>query len=308
MTNERFGIYEWYGRPFADLVPEDRQQLANIALASVRDRHPLGEGDPQCPYQSDFPACSKKGGVCSIQRYRRGADGLIGPSVGSPVVVCPKRFEQANLAVRWLAEIVGFNPEEAMLAREVAFMQGTGTNKPAGKIDLVVARTSQDSIEWFGMETQAVYFSGQGMASEFQRIQAANGLRPPFPGAVRRPDWRSSSAKRLMPQLQIKVPTLRRWGSKMAVVVDRPFFTSIGGPSQTASQDLGDGDVIWMVLEIRSDDAGNHNLSRWHWEVLTLEASCDKLLAAETVQRDVFLEVLHRKLGPMASLRSDGNE
>ena len=89
----------------------------------------------------------------------------------------------------------------------------------------------------------------------------------------------------------------------MAVVVDRPFFASIGGPSQTASQDLGDGGLMWMVLEIRSDDAGNHNLSRWHWEVLTLEASCDRLLAAETMQRDAFLEVLRRKLGPIGSLR-----
>ena len=299
MTDQRFGICEWYGTPFAGLAPEERRQLADTALASVRDRRPLGESGPQCPYQLGFPPCSKKGGVCSIQQYRRGADGLLGPPAGSPAAVCPKRFEQDRLAVRWLAEIVGFSLQETMLAREVAFMRGTETDRPAGKIDLVVARASQDSINWVGLETQAVYFSGQGMAAEFESIQTTNSLRPPFPGAVRRPDWRSSSAKRLMPQLQIKVPTLRRWGSKMAVVVDRPFFESIGGRSETPSQDLGDGDVIWMVLEIRLDNAGSYGLSRWHWEVLTLEASCEKLLAAETVQREAFLEILRGKLKPM---------
>ena len=36
----------------------------------------------------------------------------------TPVVVCPARFEQAQLPIRWLAEIVGFVAGEAMLARE----------------------------------------------------------------------------------------------------------------------------------------------------------------------------------------------
>ena len=300
MTNARFGICEWYGKPLASLAPADWRQLANIALASVQGRPPPQGSSPECPYQANLPPCSKKGGVCSLQRYQRAAGNLLGPPEDSPVVVCPRRFEQDRLAARWPAEIVGFNPDETMLAREVAFMQGIGTKKPAGKIDLVVARTSQDSMDWYGLETQAVYFSGQGMATEFESIQRANGPRPPFPGAVRRPDWRSSSAKRLMPQLQIKVPTLRRWGSKMAVVVDRPFFESIGGPSETPSQDLGDGDVIWMVLEIQPDNAGSYRLSRGHWEVLTLEMSCEKLLAAETMQRDAFMAILRRKLGPMA--------
>ena len=44
-----------------------------------------------------------------------------------------------------------------------------------------------------------------------------------------------------MPQLEIKVPTLRRWSSKLAVAVDKPFFEAVGGPSEQASQDLDEG-------------------------------------------------------------------
>ena len=198
----------------------------------------------------------------------------------------------------WLAEIVGFKRDEAMVAREVAFMHGTGTDKPAGKIDLVVARSNGGDLKWYGLEIQAVYFSGKGMSSEFENLREDDGDRPPFPNAIRRPDWRSSSAKRLMPQLQVKVPTLRRWGSKMAVAVDRPFFNAVGGVSGDYSRDLDDGDVIWLVPELVRDD-GAWQLIPGHWEVLTLEATVDKLLAAETVRRGKFEDDLQTKLEPL---------
>lgn len=178
-------------------------------------------------------------------------------------------------------------------------MQGTETGKPAGKIDMVVANSADADLRWFGLEVQAVYFSGQGMRSEFERLRDSPS-QPPFPDAVRRPDWRSSSAKRLMPQLQIKVPTLRRWQAKMAVVVDLPFFEAVGGVSANPSRDLGDGDIIWMVVAIEPQHDGNHRLTRQHWEVETLEASCARLLAAQTVPQQAFLELLRKKLTPIA--------
>ncbi len=101
---------------------------------------------------------------------------------------------------------------------------------------------------WYGLEIQAVYFSGPAMQSDFTRLLASTATVPPAPAAVRRPDWRSSSAKRLMPQLQIKAPTLRRWGTKLAVAVDLPFFNAIGGPSDNPSRDLDDGDIVWLIL------------------------------------------------------------
>ena len=204
------------------------------------------------------------------------------------------------MLVRWLSEIVGFEPEEAQVAREVPFMLGTETNKSAGKIDLVVARTSDNNLAWYGLEIQAVYFSGRGMESEFRALRR-HPSRPGFPDAMRRPDWRSSGAKRLMPQLQIKVPTLRRWGAKLAVAVDLPFFESLGGPSPSPSRDLGDGDIIWLVPELSVDADGKLKLRRGHWEVLTLEQSSDKLLAAKTVSRADFEDVLRGKLSPLAS-------
>ena len=267
----------------------------NTALSASGQDRPL-----PCPFKQGRPPCSKAGGVCSIQLYDEGPNGRIGDSLGLPVITCPTRFEQEHLLVRWLAEIVGFSPDEAKIAREIPFMQSVTTDKPAGKIDLIVAKTVGDRLEWYGLEIQAVYFSGQGMSSQFEILVADEETVPPYPNHTRRPDWRSSSAKRLMPQLQVKVPTVRRWNSKIAVAVDSPFFDSIGGPSANPTQDINDGDIIWLVPKLSwDDDEGRFRLSRGHWEVLTLEDTNNKLLAARTIARDSFETVLRERLSSL---------
>ena len=280
----RYGIAEWYGHSFLDLLPHDRRRFSEVALT--------GQAPPPCPFRQ-MP-CNKRGGVCSIQPYEPDGD-HISHAVGHPVIVCPVRFEQQQILIRWLAEVVGFSPETTLVAREIPFMLGTKTRKPAGKIDLIAAQ-DQHVLTWFGLEIQAVYFSGPGMDVEFEALRDRAGVtdRPPFPRRIRRPDWRSSSAKRLAPQLQIKGPTLRRWQSKIAVAVDKPFFASIGGPSDMPSHDLDSGDVIWLVPEL----SGNR-LERGHWEVLTLEASTEKLLSAKAIPRQEFEQALRRKLTPL---------
>ncbi len=288
----RYGISEWYGHRFLTLSAKERRDLAQYAAEHSEHR-------PPCPFRPSIASCSKSGGVCSIQLYENNGSGHIGEFEDPPVIVCPNRFERDNLLLEWLGEIVGFPPEQVSMAREIPFMESVVTQKPAGKIDLVAARELPDRLDWYGLEIQAVYFSGPGMDSEFAQQQADKGPRPPYPDKVRRPDWRSSSAKRLMPQLQVKVPTLRRWGSKMAIAVDEPFFESIGCPSPSYSRDLGDGDIIWLVPSLRSSEVGEYSLERGHWEVLTLEASCEKLLAARTIQRSEFEVALRSKLTPL---------
>ena len=288
---ERYGIAEWYGRPFLSLDPEQRAEFAHHAQQRMSTETPL------CPFQAGAPNCSKKGGVCSIQRYTR-YEGHVGVSVGEPVTTCPKRFEQSALAIRWLAEIAGFPATEVLVAREIPFMV-KDDGKHAGKIDLVVGYDAVSGLRWHGLEIQAVYFSGRGMLEEFAALQDATEDRPPFPLQIRRPDWRSSSAKRLMPQLSIKVPTLRRWGAKLAVAVDKPFFSTIGGPSDRPRRDLNEGDIIWLVTRLEPGPSGELMLLRHHWEMLTLEASEDRLMAAGPMTRHAFERALRVKLRPL---------
>ncbi len=288
----RYGIAEWYGRPFLKLVPSKRQEFARIASRATSNK----QGIPPCPFQKDRPPCSKHGGVCSLVKYEKAGKGRIAKAVGEAAIVCPKRFDEGNILVQWLAEIVELSEDEVVVAREVAFMQGTVTKRAAGKLDLVVAWKRQDGIQWYGLEIQAVYFSGRGMKTQFEALLRDRARKPPFPNEVRRPDWRSSSAKRLMPQLHVKAPTVRRWGSKLAIAVDRPFFEAIGGPSPQPAKELGDGDIIWMVPKLNRGKEGQYRLVRGHWEMLTLEQSSAKLLAAKTMAQADFEDALMDRL------------
>lgn len=273
-TTPKYRIAEWFGIPFKSMPPTERQSLAKAAL---------GENlpPPPCPFQPGKPECRKKGGVCSL-------------SAGDmpPVIVCPKRFQENGLLHQWLGEIVGF--EEIFLAHEVPFMKSPETGREAARIDLVVSGT-ESATQWYGLEIQAVYFSGPAMKSEFEALLTDFSIEPPPPKETRRPDWRSSSAKRLLPQIWVKGELLRQWLTKLAVAVDMPFFRAIGGPSASPSHDLSAGDIIWLVPQINE----SFRLERHHWEVLTLDDSSKKLRAAEAVARHEFEKSLRKKLKPM---------
>ena len=284
----RYGIAEWYGEPFTAMMPSRRKELASIALAATSKA-------PRCPFKPGDQPCNKRGGVCSLQRYDVGENGRIGERMGSPVTTCPNRFGERGVVTHWLADVVGFDHADAYIAHEVPFMRAAASDKAAGRIDMVLASDRPPNLVWYGLEIQAVYFSGMGMQSEFQRLLEDDERDPPFPDSVRRPDWRSSSAKRLMPQLQIKVPTLRRWGTKLAVAVDRAFFEAIGGASTPPIQDLDEGEVIWLVPELSTE----YRLQRGHWEMLSLDQSSEKLQAARTVRRVEFETTLRSKLEPL---------
>ena len=282
---ERLGIAEWYGEPFVEMTPERRKELAKAALKQAPP--------PHCPFQAGNVPCRKPGGVCSQRDYRpylgNHLANRIGEPAGPPIIMCPKRFEQDGEVHRWLAKIVGF--ESVYVAQEVPFMRSPDTNREAGRIDLVLSGDDAAS-EWYGLEIQAVYFSGPGMTADFVLLSQDDSRLPPAPTARRRPDWRSSSAKRLMPQLTVKIPTLRRWGKKMAVAVDTSFFGAIGGNTARPSHDLNDGDILWLTLDV----SDGYRLQPRHWEVLPLEVSAAKLLNADTIKREEFEGTLRKKL------------
>ena len=123
---ERYGIAEWYGVPLDALSAAQRSEFSAAALRGRR-------GAPSCPFQEGAPPCRKSGGVCSLRRYEQGSDGRLGAPVGEPVIFCPSRFEESGLLVRWLAEIVGFAPDEAMVAREVPLWRARRRTKRRGR-------------------------------------------------------------------------------------------------------------------------------------------------------------------------------
>ncbi len=258
-----------------------------------------------CPFKPKIGGspqpCHKAGGVCSLKLYEMGDEGRGLPTAGpggSLRILCPSRFRQDDLLERWIGATL-LETESPVAVGEVAFLKSESVaelseapdpedaDEPenVGRIDSVLIHPDRNPLHWCAVEIQAVYFSGNEMGSEFKLAGAYAGDGAPFPAKTRRPDYRSSGPKRLMPQLQIKVPTLRRWGKKMAVVVDEAFFSALGRMDDVAHP--SNADIAWFVLRLAEPGTGAR-LEPAFVRFTTLERAVEGLTAGRPVTLPEF--------------------
>lgn len=316
----RYGIAEWFGRDITTLTPQERQEFGQTAIR----REETGElsPPPSCPFLSAVipgSKCSKAGGVCSIRKYARSEDGLGVPVERDKIVtVCPVRFLQplseGDTLFLWIAEkMLGIS--NATVVKETPFLRKIlavptvvgsedadtddgedDDKKRAGRIDwlLVNPETMESSeLDWCAVETQSLYFSGKKMRLEFEAYAAAPSPVL-FPIGFRRPDYRSSGPKRLSPQLDVKVPVLRNWGKKVAVLIDRYFYDRMGilddaFPRAKNDEERRDNaEVVWFVVDFDED----LHLRRSNVVFTTLDGSRKALEAAEPLSKADFTRAL----------------
>jgi hypothetical protein len=302
-SQQRFGIGEWYGKSFVTLTPEERKRFAEIQQGEEATT-------PSCPFLSTEEhsrPCWKTGGVCSLRSYEQIGNVVQINSSGSTLrATCPSRFEEGGTIYRWIGEVILDNAA-AIAVGQVPFLErvptmggeecgGTREGEGVGRIDNVLIVPDTQPLQWCPVEIQAVYFSGDKMAGDFRAIHQHQGISIPFPAGRRRPDYRSCGPKRLMPQLQIKVPTLRRWGKKMAVVVDEDFIRNMGQMRTVA--DVSNADVAWFVVNFEESD-GVVRLARGAIYFTELEAAVSGLIAGKPVTRQIFEERIVTRLRHM---------
>lgn len=297
----RYGIAEWYGRSFVGLGGDERRDLAVLQALPREQRRP----EPCLP-RGGVVTCTKAGGVCSLRLYQvsYGLPGaaVVPAHVDRLVTMCPYRFQESGEVFRWVGQEMLDDPNPFVIS-EVRFLEkygaGEGGAAPStgredvGKIDNVLVHPTREPMAWCALEIQAVYFSGSGMSREFQAIRDFEGDGLPFPVGIRRPDYRSSGPKRLLPQLEIKVPTLRRWGKRMAVVVDEGFYSALGAMQRVAH--ISNSDIAWFVM--RYDEAeGEARLKPGFVHFTTLEDAVAGLTAGRPVTLEVFEARIRQKL------------
>lgn len=300
----RYGIGEWFGESFVSMPTARKRELAIRQALPKRQRPAI-----LCPFQSydgRLVNCGKESGVCSIREYRKdGANGIVevsaGPS-GALRAVCPQRFAQAGTIFKWIGETILKHPTP-LLVKEVNFLQRPGSAgesdvepdfEDVGRIDHVLIHPTSPPFEWCAVEIQAVYFSGNAMGPEFTALVGQTSEFNQFPVGRRRPDDRSSGPKRLMPQLQIKVPSLRRWGKKIAVVIDEGFYGSLGYMEKV--QHVSNCDIAWFVVRFEEKE-GQVVLEPLNVYLTTLERSVEGLTGGTPVSKEQFEARIRAKLG-----------
>ena len=295
-VRSRYSIGESYGAGFETISPSERFRLAKIeCIPDATTANP-------CPFQAEAK-CNKKGGVCSLRLYQQTGDGPV-VGTGPLITTCPQRFLESDTIFRWVGENLLQTPNPIILS-EVGFLdrlrpqeqledEEADNRDYIGRIDNVLVHPSKDPLDWCALELQAVYFSGKSMANEFKMLAEAERESLPFPAKHRRPDWRSSGPKRLLPQLQTKVPTIRTWGKKIAVVIDEAFFSSLVGLEH--ERHLSNAEIVWFVVAYEPVPKGWKLIPR-EMVFTKLEASVKSLTGGVPLSKEKFEEQLRFKLG-----------
>ncbi len=197
-----------------------------------------------CPFRETPCTKTKKSdplGVCTLSDGREAA------------AICPVRFLEGTAIFTSAARIAFGQGAQFAVFPEIKILKTTPAldkkDSKIGKVDFLLGQVEGNKVTDFAaLEVQAAYFSGFSIRPAFQHFLAHGALDQQI--SNRRPDFRSSAQKRLMPQLQLKVPVFRRWGKKFFVVVDSQFFRSLPPfkPS-TASN----SEIIRLSFPIRNE-------------------------------------------------------
>ena len=286
----KYSVGEWYG--------DEATTLDSAAFAERADyacRHDSGDISNEeltaiCPFDPRHQVCTKKGGVCSIRPYTELETGVLSFGLNALVTSCPVRFLKDFELLRWVGKTM-LETENLIAVPEVPFLKSK-SGSSAGRIDWILIDAA-DHSKLCALETQSLYFSGKAMGPEFARLKAKGELVTPI--NQRRPDYRSGGPKRLTPQLQAKVPSLRAWGIKMAVLVDDYFVEQMSPlplpTGSTAQDNLAAAEIVWFSAKYKD----NH-LAPDKVQYASLTESVASLQAATEMTRSEFFESLTTSL------------
>jgi hypothetical protein len=221
-------------------------------------------------------------GVCSVFENDR------------PVVTCPVRFRQDWLVIEDAAKFF-FLPGTTWTAlREVRLDDADGSS--AGHIDFVlVALDDQGNVSDFGaLEVQAVYISGnvsKPFAHYIQNRKQNHNFA--WKGNVR-PDYLSSSRKRLVPQLIYKGGILMAWSKKIAVSLQDTFFATL---PQLPVVPPEEADVAWFIYKFEYDaNAKIYQMVRDRTVYTRFKAALDEITTPQVGSVEGFIKNLQSQL------------
>lgn len=243
-----------------------------------------------CPFNNIESRCTKDKrdkplGVCSINHNDK------------TTIICPIRFREDWKICEDAADF--FFPSDVLWTpvKEVRLKDANGL--AAGNIDIVmIAHTKDRKILDFGaLEVQAVYVSGN-IRKPFEHYMSNPKKNHDMDWTNKdhypKPDYLSSSRKRLGPQLMYKGQIFKAWGKKQAVVVDKPFFDTL--PVLTpCSVDVAD--LCWLIYQMNDNKKlGRYTISLNQRLLTGFGPTMKTLNNPEIGKAEDFIESLDKKL------------
>ena len=212
------------------------------------------------------------------------------------MITCPVRFREDWLIADDAAAF--FFSDDSMWTSLTEVRLADGEGKSAGNIDVVlVAYNNAGKVIDFGsLEVQAVYISGN-VRDPFAHYMADCAAHqemnwrsePNYP----RPDFLSSSRKRLAPQLMFKGGILNAWGKKMSVALDSPFFNTLPKLKEVSKEEA---DVAWLVYDLIPDQTGSLRITKTKTVYTEFSEALNTISRPNVGRIDDFLKILQAKV------------
>jgi len=271
-------------------MSDGKQPLAEVfgyPVTNFTDRAVRHRRSKLCPFNNRVPNCTKDKandplGVCSIFHN------------SNVVITCPVRFREEWLIADGASKF--FFPENASWTSIAEVNLADANGKTAGHIDIVlVAYNERGQVIDFGaLEIQAVYISGN-VRRPFEHYMEKPQQRKDFVWRgtnYPKPDYLSSSRKRLIPQILYKGGILNNWGKKQAVALQKGFYETLP-EMPTVSQE--EAEIAWLIYDLQSDEDSYH-LIHDHTVYTRFDSAIAKISKPEPGDMTEFIGLLQDKL------------
>ena len=279
---------------------KDLQPLGEVfgfPIDNESDRAKRYRDNKLCPYNNIVSNCTKNSiefplGVCSLNQK------------GKQIIICPIRFREDWTIVSDAANFIFDEKAKWTHVGEVRLKDKHG--KSAGNIDYVlVSYDDKGRVVNFGsLEVQAVYISGN-LTGPFTAYLENPTLDFSWTQAFRypKPDYLSSSRKRLIPQIIAKGSILKQWNKKKVVALQTSFYNTLPALPEF---DKAESDFAFFLYELVPDKKTKVFLLKPQRIVYTKFASALEHIAIfEAGSISQFTEILQKKLDAKKTGGSD---
>jgi hypothetical protein len=243
-----------------------------------------------CPFNNKVPSCTKDKakdplGVCSV---------LVGDK---PVITCPVRFREGWRIAEDAAEFFFDSKCNWTSLSEVSLSDKNG--KTAGHIDLVLVSYDKMGriIDFGSLEVQAVYISGN-IRTPFEYFNENPSTRSEFDWQGQpnypKPDFLSSSRKRLVPQILYKGGILSSWKKKQAIALQQSFFETLPDLPEVSREKA---ELAWLLYDLKFNaKSKTYKLVKTKTVYTQFGPAIDKIVIPQPGEVGLFVQQLQEKL------------
>lgn len=241
-----------------------------------------------CPFNNKVPNCTKDKandplGVCSIFHN------------DNPVITCPTRFREDWIVIENAAKFAFSDKTKWTSLSEIKLLDKNGQS--AGNIDYVLVAYNDKGqlVDFVSLEVQGVYISGN-LRNPFENYIDKPSLNFAWSTGFNypKPDYLSSSRKRLIPQMLYKGGIFKTWNKKQTVALQKSFFDTL--PSlPTVSKEKAD--IAWFLYDLILDkESKQYNLTLVDTVYTDFESALFRVTTPEPSELSDFIDILQERL------------